>query len=132
MKEHNFELGQWVTCEGVYMQIMALRGAYLLQCRFAGRNDQLVDKQYSKLVTASLTPDFTNARDGDSCFSTLYGNGVITDKVLNGVIIQFDNMDRFSIDNYGIRRFYAKHPFVFNSFTQFQAYWAEEHLAGCV
>lgn len=127
--EHDFTIGQWVTCEGVYMQIMAFAGLRVLKCRFAGKKGQWVDKSYSKLTPATLTPNFANHKEGDTCFSP--ENGFCTmlpadDKFFVPAMNVNGGFDVYLQD--GRLTAESMHPTLFNCFAQFQAYWAEEAL----
>ena len=81
------------------------------------------------LIPASLIPDFTDAKEGESCFSVeegiceiLYGkpDGLIA------VMNESGGWDAFTKS--GKLEPESTHPLLFNSFAQFQAYWAEKAL----
>jgi hypothetical protein len=139
-----FEKGQWVTCEGFYMQVMNRVSDHVYECRFAGRNGEWVDKHIGKMVSATLTPDFSNAKVGDECWHGVGGFMLVNDIYDDGkaISIKYDNSPKAKryrgdeSDLGGITTIYTyrngympfRHPELFNSFTQFLAYWQEEAL----
>lgn len=134
-----FEKGQWVTCEGFYMQVMNRVSDHVYECRFAGRKGEWVDKHIGKMIPASLTPDFSNAKVGDECFDSAHGQGFIRfipiDKP-NHYVSSFTIVcgnTTYHLDEAAMRFPVTKHPTLFNSYAQFMAYWQEEalKLKGC-
>lgn len=75
---------------------------------------------------ASLTPDFSNAKVGDECFSAADGVSVITG-ITNGYYIDIEGND-YAFYSDGMYGRDDKYPTLFNSFAQFISYWAEEGL----
>lgn len=84
-----------------------------------------------------ITPDFSNAKEGDKCFSVTHGMCKIR-KVLDGwikYITPIHTTDSCYMTGNGLSRgedgkeyWNDPHPRLFNSFDQFKAYWAEHEL----
>lgn len=78
---------------------------------------------------ASLTPDFSNAKEGDECFSAEDDFCIMLpshDKHFVPAMNSNGGFDVFLPD--GRLTAESKHPMLFNSYAQFMAYWAEEGL----
>lgn len=80
----------------------------------------------NQFTPASLTPDFSNAKVGDECFSAADGVSVITG-ITNGYYIDIEGND-YAFYSDGMYGRNDKYPTLFNSFAQFMGYWAEEGL----
>lgn len=139
---NKFKTGQWVICDGAYMQIE--QPAYhrgLMVCRIAG-SDGRKCISIKRLTLASLTPDFTNAKVGDECW--LYGIGETGINSIGDNVTVWDDENKYVFDKSGCLYFIGEYigdaytqgvsceleefPMLFNSFAQFQAYWAEKAL----
>ena len=84
---------------------------------------------FDMLIPASLTPDFNDAKAGDECFSAEEGLCKIMHSNIDNLIAAMNNdggWDAFTKD--GKLEPESTHPLLFNSFAQFQAYWAEQAL----
>lgn len=124
-----FKTGQWVICDGEYMQVMGKyyrRGYMTILCRRAG-TQEIVGNAPKMLTLASLTPDFSNAKEGDECFSPIHGIGYFTmmKHKWGETTVVYDN----GVRDYAVcAKGTTPHPLRYNSFAQFQAYWAERAL----
>jgi len=137
-----FKTGQWAICDGAYMQIE--QPAYrrgLMVCRIAG-SDGRKCISIKRLTPSSLTPDFTNAKVGDECW--LYGIGETGINSIGDNVTVWDDENKYVFDKSGYLYFIGEYigdaytqgvsceleefPMLFNSFAQFQAYWAERAL----
>jgi hypothetical protein len=130
-----FEKGQWVTCEGFYMQVMNRVSDHVYECRFAGRKGEWVDKHIGKMIPASLTPDFSGAKVGDECFDPIHGDGIVEciPNIGDGVVYSSSYRIRckntiYHVDSNDFKFQPNLHPALFNSLAQFMAYWQEEAL----
>lgn len=138
-----FTKGQWLTNGKSYWEYCGQSGNdYLL--RKAGSDKMLCCQYIDDLLPASLTPDFSNAKVGDECWHGVGGFMIINDIYDDGkaISIKYDNSPKAKLyrgdesDLGGITTIYTyrngympfRHPELFNSFAQFQAYWAEEGL----
>ena len=145
MKEHEFVKLQWYSDGYEYYQYYRKTTWGCKSFRAAGKTtvDTLYPKEYERLTPSSLTPDFTNAKVGDECFSATNGNCIVND--IDGCIeYQEDGKDKvcwfeiqvrigklqstYIFEKDGKSSFFDNHPTLFNSFAQFHAYWAEESL----
>ena len=129
-----FVKGQWAICDGAYVQIE--QPAYrrgLMVCRIAG-SDRRKCISIKRLTPASLTPDFSNAKVGESCFNVELEHCEIS------VVREYDDYTVLIVDDGKgnqnphiiCKDGYTHNPLLFNSFAQFQAYWAEKALEmGC-
>ncbi len=127
-----FKKGQWYTDGKQYCQYIKrgedADGNPIHYIRPAG---DVVEFSYyvDNLTPASLTPDFTNAKVGDECFSVEEGLCKImhgTSTTLIAAMNEDGGWDAFTKD--GKLDPESNHPLLFNSFAQFQAYWAEKAL----
>lgn len=83
-----------------------------------------------RYVPASLTPDFSNAKVGESCFDVELEHCEISE------VREYDVYTMLMVDdgkgnlNTHIiyKDGYTHNPLLFNSFAQFTAYWAEKAL----
>lgn len=90
------------------------------------------------LIPASLNPDFSNAKVGDECFSPILSHCQIAD--IDGDWELYGDTNRFDVSEIYVKQKHTNnymyyypprmghHPSLFNSFAQFQAYWAEQAL----
>lgn len=144
-----FKTGQWVICDGKYMQVMGKyyrRGYMTILCRRAG-TQEIVGNAPKVLTLASLTPDFSNAKECDECW--LYGIGdtkidSIAKSYSSHCVRVLDDDNVYVFDRFGYMFLVTENiaemkaataecdlcdaPTLFNSFAQFQAYWAEIFL----
>ena len=125
-----FKTGQWAICDGAYVQIE--QPAYrrgLMVCRIAG-SDGRKCISIKRLTLASLTPDFSNAKVGESCFDVELEHCEISEVREYDVYTMLSVVDaKFNKNPHIIYKDgYAHNPLLFNSFAQFQAYWAEKAL----
>ena len=84
---------------------------------------------FNTLIPASITPDFNDAKAGDECFSVEEGICKIMHSNIDNLIAAMNKSggwDAFEKD--GKLEPESTHPLLFNSFAQFQAYWAEQAL----
>ena len=84
---------------------------------------------FDTLIPASITPDFSDAKAGDECFSVEEGICKIMHSNIDNLIAAMNKSggwDAFEKD--GKLDPESTHPLLFNSFAQFQAYWAEQAL----
>jgi hypothetical protein len=122
-----FKTGQWAICDGAYVQIE--QPAYrrgLMVCRIAG-SDRRKCISIKRLTPSSLTPDFSDAKVGDECFSPIHGIGYFTmmKHKWGETTVVYDN----GVMDYAVcAKSTTTHPLRYNSFAQFQAYWAEKAL----
>lgn len=125
-----FKTGQWAICDGAYVQIE--QPAYrrgLMVCRIAG-SDRRKCISIKRLTLASLTPDFSKADVGESCFDVELEHCEIS-KVREYDVYTMLMVDdgKGNLNTHIIYKDgYAHNPLLFNSFAQFQAYWAERAL----
>jgi len=124
-----FQKGDWAICNGEYVQIeMPVYRRDFIVCRKAGSNKHKCIS-VKRLTKASLTPDFSNAKAGDECFSAEEGLCKImhgTSTTLIAAMNEDGGWDAFTKS--GKLEPESTHPLLFNSFAQFQAYWAEQAL----
>lgn len=92
-------------------------------------------------------PDFSKAKEGDECW--LYGIGeTVINSIINSIgddyVTVWDDENKYVFDKSGYLYFIEEYigdaythgvfcgfeeaPMLFNSFAQFQAYWAEQAL----
>lgn len=128
-----FVKGQWYTDgENYYQHCSNQQGIDFF--RQAGVKDEemwLTDEQLAKLTPATITPDFSNAKVGDECFSVEEGICKIMDSKSDSLIAAMNKSggwDAFTMN--GKLEPESTHPLLFNSFAQFMAYWAEWKLKG--
>lgn len=130
-----FVKGQWYQNKNTkqYFQCMtdAARGDNYLRLRLAGSESCFVKDHMDITIyaPASLTPDFSNAKEGDECFSVEEGVCEIMQSKSDKLIAAMNEdggWDAFTKE--GKLEPESKHPLLFNSFAQFQAYWAERAL----
>jgi hypothetical protein len=125
-----FKTGQWAICDGACVQIE--QHAYrrgLMVCRIAG-SDRRKCISIKRLTPSSLIPDFSNAKVGESCFDVELEHCEISE------VREYDVYTRLMVDDGKgnlnphiiYKDGYAHNPLLFNSFAQFQAYWAEKVL----
>lgn len=117
-----FKTGQWAICDGAYVQIE--------QPAYIGRG-------------LMVTPDFSKAKEGDECW--LYGIGETgINSIGDDYVTVWDDENKYIFDKSGYLYFIGEYigdaytqgvsceleefPMLFNSFAQFQAYWAEQAL----
>lgn len=140
-----FVKGQWYTDGKQYWQYIKqgkdANGNTIHYIRLAG---DVVEFAYDvdTLIPASLTPDFTNAKVGDECW--LYGIGETGINSIGDNVTVWDDENKYVFDKSGYLYFIGEYigdaytqgvsceleefPMLFNSFAQFQAYWAEKAL----
>lgn len=142
-----FEKGQWYSDGERFYQYHDIGYSNnILYFRMAGNNIPLPYGQPEKLTPASITPDFSNAKEGDECWGYDFNNQSITFISEDTVQVKYESKSGFDQTAifwkngkiYGFRTHDANglhyldwesaHPSLFNSFAQFQAYWAEEFL----
>lgn len=127
-----FVKGQWYQNKTTkeYYQCIDIAHNVLLACRRAGQESARIRYGCADDYTpSSLTPDFTNAKVGDECFSAEEGLcKIIMDSTgkLIAAMNEDGGWDAFTKD--GKLEPESNHPLLFNSFAQFQAYWAEQAL----
>ena len=127
-----FVKGQWYTDgESYYQYVSKGINGHIFRKPGTSFTGWIDPHDFDKLTPASLTPDFSNAKVGDVCFSVHLGICHIADintEHDDFVILRVDNgkgcSDAELIEYEG----YKNHPEVFNSFAQFISYWAEEGL----
>lgn len=137
-----FVKGQWVTLYGKYLQVVADLGVKV-KFRLPGTHtERLIDKKRA-YRHASLTPDFSKAKEGDECW--LYGIGETgINSIGDNYVTVWDDENKYVFDKSGYLYFIGEYigdaytqgvsceleefPMLFNSFAQFQAYWAEQAL----
>ena len=93
---------------------------------------------FDMLIPASLIPDFSNANVGDECFSPILSHCQIAD--IDGNWEFYGDTNRFDVSEIYVKQKHTNnymyyypprrghHPSLYNSFAQFQAYWAEQAL----
>lgn len=136
-----FVKGQWYQNNTTkeYYQCIDTAHNVLLACRRAGQDTHIIRYGCADdYTTASLIPDFSNAKVGDECFSPMLSNCLISD--INGEWEMYDDGERFEVSEVSAKQKHSDnytyyypptrntHPLLFNSFAQFQAYWAEQAL----
>jgi len=127
-----FVKGQWYTNgESYYQHCSNQQGIDFF--RLAGVKDEeiwLTNEQLAKLTPASLTPDFSKAKVGDSCFCATLGNKKIDAADASCAFVHIDlgqdTHEAFYLN--GKAHENDIHPTLFNSFAQFMAYWDEWKL----
>ena len=140
-----FKTGQWAICDGAYVQVIGgyyRRGYITMRCRRAG-TQEIVGNAPKMLTLASLIPDFSKAKEGDECW--LYGIGETgINSIGDDYVTVWDDENKYVFDKSGYLYFIGEYigdaytqgvsceleefPMLFNSFAQFQAYWAEKAL----
>lgn len=125
-----FVKGQWYTDGKQYWQYIKqgkdANGNTIHYIRLAG---DVVEFAYDvdTLIPASLTPDFSDAKVGDECFSPIHGIGYFTmmKHKWGETTVVYDN----GVMDYAVcAKCTTTHPLRYNSFAQFKAYWAEQAL----
>ena len=138
-----FQKGDWAICNGEYVQIEmpAYRRGFKV-CRKAGSNKRKCIS-VKRLTKASLTPDFSKAKEGDECW--MYGIGETgINSIGDDYVTVWDDENKYVFDKSGYLYFIEEYiadayiqgafcgleelPMLFNSFAQFQAYWAEKEV----
>ena len=139
-----FQKGDWAISNGEYVQIeMPVYRRDFMLCRKAGSNKQKCTNikrlkciNIKRLIPASLTPDFSNAKVGDECFSPILSHCQIVD--IDGNWEFYGDTKRFDVSEIYVKQKHTNnymyyypprrghHPSLYNSFAQFQAYWAEQ------
>ncbi len=128
-----FVKGQWYQCKATkrYFQCVC-SDTGCVRMRQAGGNGRTVIEilsLFDMLIPASLTPDFSKAKEGDECFSVEEGICKIMHSNIDNLIAAMNKSggwDAFTKD--GKLEPESTHPLLFNSFAQFKAYWAEKAL----
>ena len=114
-----FIKGQWYEALGEFWQYDGKA------FRHAGDDIPVRNLSYAdKLKSTTLTPDFSNAPEFGDCFNVI--EGVCKYRIDDNGVWIADG--RYNLDGRYLSR--DKHPTLFNSFAQFQAYWAEWKLKG--
>lgn len=131
-----FAKDQWYEYDGVFYQYSHIENAATIKnfkylCfrkagnataeptigdNFAHQND---------FIPATIDPDFSNAKEGDSCFCAWIGNTVVNCINYSSISVQDVGCDYCINGRCGMG---DTHPTLFNSFAQFKAYWAEWEL----
>ena len=125
-----FIKGQWYQNKATkeYYQCIDTAHNVLLACRRAGQDTHIIRYGCADdYTTASLIPDFSDAKVGDECFSPIHGIGYFTmiKHKWGETTIVYDN----GVRDYAVcAKDTNTHPLRYNSFAQFQAYWAEQAL----
>jgi hypothetical protein len=121
-----FEKGKWYShCGKLYEYSHYNEPFYYF--RLAGERKAVITfasyyEYLNEVIPTSITPDFSEADENEACFCAWIGDATV----------QFVNKDDVGI-NESDYSFYHNgkygrddtHPTLFNSFAQFQAYWAE-------
>lgn len=133
--------GDWAICNGEYVQIeMPVYRRDFMVCRKAGSNKQKCIN-IKRLTLATLTPDFSKAKEGDECW--MYGIGETgISSIGDDYVTIWDDENKYVFDKSGYLYFIGEYiggayihgvsceleesPMLFNSFSQFQAYSAEQ------
>lgn len=141
-----FVKGQWYTDGKQYCQYIKkgedADGNPIHYIRQAG---DVVEFSYyvDNLTPASLTPDFSKAKEGYECW--LYGIGkTVINSIGDDYVTVWDDENKYIFDKSGYLYFIVEYigdaytqgvsceledfPMLFNSFAQFTAYWAEKAL----
>jgi hypothetical protein len=139
-----FVKGQWYQNKNTkqYFQCMtdATRGNNYLRLRLAGSESCFLKDHMDITVyaPASLTPDFSNVNVGDECFSPILSHCQIAN--IDGNWELYGDTNRFDVSEIYVKQKHTNnymyyypprrghHPSLYNSFAQFQAYWAEQAL----
>lgn len=141
-----FVKGQWYQNKTTkeYYQCIDTAHNVLLVCRRAGQDTHIIRYGYADDYTpASLIPDFSDAKAGDECW--LYGIGETgINSIGDDYVTVWDDENKYVFDKSGYLYFIGEYigdaytqgvsceleefPMLFNSFAQFQAYWAEKAL----
>ena len=125
-----FVKGQWYQNKTTkeYYQCVDTAHNVLLACRRAGQDTHIIRYGCADdYTTASLIPDFSDAKVGDECFSPIHGIGYFTmmkHKWGETTIVYDNGESEYAVCAKGT----TTHPLRYNSFAQFQAYWAEQAL----
>jgi len=125
----DFIKDQWYKYDGCYLQFMGVSKTGKNQFRYAGDDCNIYIDVEDKLKPSSLLPDFSNAKEGDECFSAEDDFCIMLpchDKHFVPAMNSNGGFDVFLPD--GRLTAESKHPTLFNSFAQFLAYWQEEAL----
>lgn len=136
-----FVKGQWYQKETTkeYYQCIDTTHNGLMVCRRAGQCTYIIRYGDADDYTpVSLNPDFSNAKVGDECFSPILSHCQIAD--IDGDWELYGDTNRFDVSEIYVKQKHTNnymyyypprmghHPSLFNSFAQFQAYWAEQAL----
>lgn len=125
-----FVKGQWYQNKTTkeYYQCIGTAHNVLLSCRRAGQESAIIRYGCADDYTpATLIPDFSDAKVGDECFSPIHGIGYFTmmKHKWGETTVVYDN----GVIDYAVcAKSTTTHPLRYNSFAQFQAYWAEQAL----
>lgn len=126
-----FVKGQWYQNEHTkeYYQCIDTNHNGVMVCRRAGQDTHIIayGDANNDYTPVSLNPDFSNANVGDECFSPIHGIGYFTmmKHKWGETTVVYDN----GVRDYAVcAKGTTTHPLRYNSFAQFQAYWAEQAL----
>lgn len=136
-----FVKGQWYQKKTTkeYYQCIDTAHNVLLACRRAGQDTHIIRYGCADdYATASLIPDFSDANVGDECFSPILSYCQIAN--IDGNWEIYCDTNRFDVSEIYVKQKHTNnymyyypprrghHPSLYNSFAQFQAYWAEQAL----
>jgi hypothetical protein len=120
-------------------QIIDIKHNVLMVCRRAGQDTHIIAVGDANDYThVSLNPDFSNANVGDECFSPILSHCQIAN--IDGNWEIYCDTNRFDVSEIYVKQKHTNnymyyypprrghHPSLYNSFAQFQAYWAEQAL----
>lgn len=141
MNDAKFIKGQWYVHNKKYYQYShdedlgkKLKLHYFRKAGSEEANSFYHDtyKYVDEISPASLIPDFTDAREGDACFSAQCGNETILSLKVYGIgmdeYVWIGTSSNFAYTKEGKASPLQIHPTLFNSFAQFMAYWQEKAL----
>lgn len=128
-----FVKGQWYVIGNDYYEYNEVRCTVLNDnLHWFRKAGELNETPFGDPIAtpASLTPDFSKAKVGDSCFWAQRSNSIIH-SIISSIIYVVTGKNVLVWDFHypkGLKFIDDDHPSLFNSFAQFTAYWAEEEL----